>query len=117
MFDFKVGEEVKKLGWGIWAMRRYCEVYQVDIEEYFKRLSTNNIDFDDVVKFLRIALEYGSRGSKQFTEFDACELIDADGGLINGKGQVKAFFEWIIKSHTVDVKQDEEKKSLNEPSV
>jgi hypothetical protein len=53
-----------------------------------------------------------TKGTVKFTEFEVCEWIDEDGGIVNPNGQVKAFFQWIADSHLVNIsEQPEEKKS------
>jgi hypothetical protein len=117
MFDFKVGEKTVPLNWGTWSMKRFCEIKGITIVEYFDIIGSGNIQLTDVIAILQAAAEHGTKGSVKFTEFEVCEWIDADGGIVNPDGQIKGFFEWIAASHLVDVKQDEEKKSPNEVSV
>lgn len=117
MFDFKVGERLIPLNWGTWSMKRFCDIKGITIAQYFDVIGSGDIQLADVIVMLQAAADHGSKGTVKHTEFEVCEWIDADGGLLNPNGQIKAFFEAIAKSHMVDTTQEEEKKSLNEPNA
>lgn len=117
MFEFKRKDgSVSQLGWGTWAMKKYCELRGFTLEEYFIWLGQEGgIPVMDLPLILKVALDFGARGKKEFTEFDGAELIDEDGGLSAKDGQIKSFFKWLIDSHTVNTGEpQEEKKSLND---
>lgn len=112
MFQFKAGEQVIPLSWGTWSMKRFCEIKGITISEYFDIIGSGNIQISDVIIILQAAAEHGTKGTVKFTDFEVCEWIDSDGGIVNPNGQIKAFFEWIAQSHIVQSSQVAEKKSL-----
>lgn len=117
MFEFKRKDgSVSQLGWGTWAMKKYCDLRGFTIQQYFEWLGQDGgIPILDVPLIIKVALDFGSRGKKDYSEFDAAELIDEDGGVLNPNGQIKSFFQWIVESHTVNSSEtQEEKKSPNE---
>jgi hypothetical protein len=112
MFQFKAGEQTIPLIWGTWSMKRFCEIKGITISEYFDIIGSGNIQISDVIIILQAAAEHGTKGTAKFSDFEVCEWIDLDGGIVNPNGQIKAFFEWIAKSHLVNVSEVAEKKSL-----
>lgn len=117
MFEFKVGDKTIPLQWGTWSMKRFCEIKNITINDFFDIIGSGNIQLTDVIAMIQAAAEHGVKGAVKFTEFEVCEWIDADGGLLNPDGQIKGFFTFIAQSHLVDVKQDEEKKSPKEQNA
>lgn len=114
MFEFKRKDgSVSQLGWGTWAMKKYCELRNFTIQDYFVWLGTDGgIPAFDLPLIIKVALDFGSQGKKEHSEFEASELIDEDGGVFAGNGQIAAFFKWIVDGHTVNTsEQPEEKKS------
>lgn len=112
MFEFKLKDKTIPLKWGTWSMKRFCEIKGITIGQYFDIIGNGNIGLEDVIVILQAAAEMATKGTVKFTEFEVCEWIDADGGIINQDGQIKAFFQWIVDSHTVVTsEQPEEKKS------
>jgi len=134
MFEFKLKDKTVPLKWGTWSMKRFCEIKEIVLNEqdqklcqklnkpyveikftigqYFDLIGNGNIALEDVVIILQAAAEMATKGTAKFTEFEVCEWIDEDGGIVNPNGQVKAFFQWIADSHLVNIsEQPEEKKS------
>lgn len=115
MFEFKLKDKTIPLKWGTWSMKRFCEIKGITIGQYFDIIGGGNISLEDVIVILQAAAEMATKGTVKFTEFEVCEWIDEDGGIVNPNGQIKAFFQWIVDSHTVVTsEQPEEKKSPNE---
>lgn len=115
MFEFKLKDKTVPLKWGTWSMKRFCEIKGITIGQYFDIIGGGNISLEDVIVILQAAAEMATKGTVKFTEFEVCEWIDEDGGIVNPNGQIKAFFQWIVDSHTVNTSEpQEEKKSLNE---
>jgi hypothetical protein len=115
MFEFKLKDKTVPLKWGTWSMKRFCEIKGITIGQYFDIIGGGNISLEDVIVILQAAAEMATKGTVKFTEFEVCEWIDEDGGIVNPNGQIKAFFQWIIDSHTVNTSEpQEEKKSPNE---
>ena len=116
MFEFKLKDKTIPLKWGTWSMKRFCEIKGITIGQYFDIIGGGNISLEDVIVILQAAAEMATKGTVKFTEFEVCEWVDEDGGIINQDGQIKAFFQWIVDSHTVNVTPigDDEKKSPNE---
>lgn len=117
MFEFKLKDKTIPLKWGTWSMKRFCEIKNITINDFFDIIGSGNIQLTDVIAMIQAAAEHGVKGAVKFTEFEVCEWIDADGGLLNPYGQIKGFFTFIAQSHLVDVKQDEEKKSPKEQNA
>ena len=115
MFEFKLNDKTVPLNWGTWSMKRFCDIKGITIAQYFDIIGNGNIDLADVIVILQAAAEHGSKGTVKFTEFEVCEWIDQDGGIVNPEGQIKAFFEWIANSHIVNASNGE-KKSQAEPN-
>lgn len=114
MFEFKRKDgSVSQLGWGTWAMKKYCDLRKFTIQQYFDWLGQDGgIPILDIPLILKVALDFGAQGKKEHTEFEAALLIDEDGGVLAQGGQVAEFFKWIVNSHTVNAtEQAEEKKS------
>lgn len=112
MFEFKLKDKTIPLKWGTWSMKRFCEIKGITIGQYFDIIGSGNISLEDVIVILQAAAEMATKGTVKFTEFEVCEWIDEDGGIVNPNGQIKAFFQWIVDSHTVNTsEQPEEKKS------
>lgn len=112
MFDFKLKDKTVPLNWGTWSMKRFCELKGVTINQYFDIIGNGEIKIEDVILMLQAAAEMATKGTIKFTEFEVCEWIDEDGGIINPAGQIKQFFEWIAASHLVNATQtNNEKKS------
>lgn len=115
MFEFKLKDKTIPLKWGTWSMKRFCEIKGITIGQYFDIIGGGNISLEDVIVILQAAAEMATKGTVKFTEFEVCEWIDEDGGIVNPNGQIKAFFQWIVDSHTVNTSEpQEEKKSPNE---
>lgn len=115
MFEFKLKDKTIPLKWGTWSMKRFCEIKSITIGQYFDIIGGGNISLEDVIVILQAAAEMATKGTVKFTEFEVCEWIDEDGGIVNPNGQIKAFFQWIVDSHTVNTSEpQEEKKSPNE---
>ena len=115
MFEFKLKDKTIPLKWGTWSMKRFCEIKGITIGQYFDIIGGGNISLEDVIVILQAAAEMATKGTVKFTEFEVCEWIDEDGGIVNPNGQIKAFFQWIVDSHTVNSSDtQEEKKSPNE---
>ena len=115
MFEFKLKDKTVPLKWGTWSMKRFCEIKGITIGQYFDIIGGGNISLEDVIVILQAAAEMATKGTVKFTEFEVCEWIDEDGGIVNPNGQIKAFFQWIVDSHTVNTSEpQEEKKSPNE---
>ena len=115
MFEFKLKDKTIPLKWGTWSMKRFCEIKCITIGQYFDIIGGGNISLEDVLVILQAAAEMATKGTVKFTEFEVCEWIDEDGGIVNPNGQIKAFFQWIVDSHTVNTSEpQEEKKSPNE---
>lgn len=115
MFEFKLKDKTVPLKWGTWSMKRFCEIKGITIGQYFDIIGGGNIVLEDVIVILQAAAEMATKGTVKFTEFEVCEWIDEDGGIVNPNGQIKSFFQWIVDSHTVNTSEpQEEKKSLNE---
>lgn len=115
MFEFKLKDKTVPLKWGTWSMKRFCEIKGITIGQYFDIIANGNIALEDVIIILQSAAEMATKGTVKFTEFEVCEWIDEDGGIVNPNGQIKAFFQWIVDSHTVNTSEpQEEKKSPNE---
>ena len=115
MFEFKLKDKTVPLKWGTWSMKRFCEIKGITIGQYFDIIGGGNIGLEDVIVILQAAAEMATKGTVKFTEFEVCEWIDEDGGIVNPNGQIKAFFQWIVDSHTVNTSEpQEEKKSPNE---
>ena len=114
MFEFKLKDKTIPLKWGTWSMKRFCEIKGITIGQYFDIIGGGNISLEDVIVILQAAAEMATKGTVKFTEFEVCEWIDEDGGIVNPNGQIKAFFQWIVDSHTVNTSEpQEEKKSPN----
>lgn len=114
MFEFKRKDgSVSQLGWGTWAMKKYCDLKGFTIQQYFDWLTQEGgIPVLEIPLIIKVALDFGAQGKKEHSEFEASLLIDEDGGVLAGGGQVAAFFKWIVDSHTVNTsEQPEEKKS------
>ena len=101
MFEFKLKDKTIPLTWGTWSMKRFCEIKGITIGQYFDIIGGGNISLEDVIVILQAAAEMATKGTVKFTEFEVCEWIDEDGGIVNPNGQIKAFFQWIVDSHTV----------------
>lgn len=115
MFEFKLKDKTIPLKWGTWSMKRFCEIKGITIGQYFDIIGSGNISLEDVIVILQAAAEMATKGTVKFTEFEVCDWIDEDGGIVNPNGQIKAFFQWIVDSHTVNSSDtQEEKKSPNE---
>lgn len=115
MFEFKLKDKTIPLKWGTWSMKRFCEIKGITIGQYFDIIGGGNISLEDVIVILQAAAEMATKGTVKFTEFEVCEWVDEDGGIVNPNGQIKAFFQWIVDSHTVNTSEpQEEKKSPNE---
>lgn len=116
MFEFKLKDKTVPLKWGTWSMKRFCEIKGITIGQYFDLIGSGNIALEDVVIILQAAAEMATKGTVKFTEFEVCEWIDEDGGIVNPNGQVKQFFQWIADSQLVNLTPigDDEKKSPNE---
>lgn len=115
MFEFKLKDKTIPMKWGTWSMKRFCEIKGITIGQYFDIIGGGNISLEDVIVILQAAAEMAPKGTVKFTEFEVCEWIDEDGGIVNPNGQIKAFFQWIVDSHTVNTSEpQEEKKSPNE---
>lgn len=112
MFEFKVGEMTIPLNWGTWSMKRFCEIKGILITDYFDIIGSGNIQISDVIIMLQAAAEHGTKGTQKFTDFEVCEWIDSDGGIINPEGQIKKFFEWVAQSHLVQASELAEKKNM-----
>jgi hypothetical protein len=112
MFEFKLKDKTIPLKWGTWSMKRFCEIKGITIGQYFELISQGEIGIEDVVTMVQAAAEMATKGTVKFTDFEVCEWIDDDGGIVNPDGQIKAFFEWVAASHVVNAaEQLEEKKS------
>jgi hypothetical protein len=109
MFEFKLNDKTIPLNWGTWSMKRFCDIKGITIAQYFDIIGNGNIDLADVIVILQAAAEHGSKGTVKFSEFEVCEWIDQDGGIVNPEGQIKAFFEWIANSHIVNASNGEKK--------
>lgn len=111
MFVLKAGSKTIQLNWGTWAMKRFCELKGINIVDYFDIIGSGNIQLADVITIIQAAAEHASKGTVKYTEFEVCEWIDEDGGIVNPDGQIKKFFEWIAEQHIVKATTEEEKKS------
>lgn len=116
MFELKLNDKTIQLKWGTWAMYKYCEKYNIQLDQFFEILSNTKYNLSIVVDFFYIGYTSACMLNKseiKFDETDACEWIDEVGGLFATDGQIVDYFNYILKNTQVlisGVKKDEKKK-------
>jgi hypothetical protein len=115
MFELKLSDgKVIPLKWGYYAMKRFGKRASIGAMDYFSGVMTGDKLFEELDNILFCAAEFAaaSKGEKfTATEVEVSEWIDDVGGIVAG-GQIMAFFEYMIATHSVNLteKQGEEEK-------
>lgn len=112
MFELNLNNgQVIPLKWGYWAMRDFCKATNKTAQQYFEVLSDGQALIDHMAEILLSAAKYANQ-DRQYTFTDACEWIDATGGVIGNK-PINDFIAYLVGTHTVktDGVATEEKKS------
>jgi hypothetical protein len=117
MFELKLkNDNTVLLKWGTWAMREFCQTYNITLEKYFETLGEIQKDIDKIIKLFYIGYKSACISNKAeivFTEEDVCEWIDQIGSIYVSEGQVVDYFKYILNTINVnvsDVKDTEKKK-------
>ena len=100
MFELKTANKSVPLKWGTWAMKRFCDLKKLSLNEFFTYLSRGEFSISDTVLMLQSAAEYGYMKEKKpvdFDEVEICEWIDETGGLGEG-GQIYNFFSHVVNN-------------------
>jgi hypothetical protein len=117
MFELKLKNNTIHLKWGTWAMREFCQTYQVTLEKYFEMLGETQKDIDKIIKIFYIGYKSACISKKEeiiYSEEDICEWIDEIGSIYVSDGQVVEYFKYILSTINVnvtDVKDTEKKKA------
>lgn len=116
MFELKLNNNTIHLKWGTWAMREFCQTYNITLEKYFETLATSQKDLDMVIKLFYIGYKAACVSNKEdviYTENDVCEWIDEIGSIFKADSQLVNYFKYILGTINVnvnDVKDTEKKK-------
>jgi len=118
MYELKLKNNTIHLKWGTWAMREFCQTYNLTLEKYFEALADTQKDIDKIVKLFFIGYKAACLTNKEeviYNEIDVCEWIDEIGSIYVSEGQVVEYFKYILSTINVnvtDVKDTEKKKAL-----
>ena len=113
MFEIKLKDQTIPLKWGIWSIKRFTEISNKGLKEYFEILGNGEFPIEVIIWMLQAGAEYGyikSNKEVDFSEVDICEWIDECGG-INGD-QIRGFFEYMVStvvSNVTTVNEDKKK--------
>ena len=116
MFGLKLSDgKIIPLKWGYYAMKRFGKRAYIGAMDYFGNVMTGDKLFEELDNILFCAAEFAaaSNGEKfTATEVEVSGWIDDVGGIVAG-GQIMAFFEYMIATHSVNLteKQNDEKKN------
>jgi hypothetical protein len=117
MFQLKLKNNTIHLKWGTWAMREFCQTYDITLEKYFETLASTQKDVDKVVKIFFIGYKSACNSNKEevlYTENDVCDWIDEVGSVFQSEGPVVDYFKYILSTINVnvtDIKDTEKKKA------
>lgn len=118
MFELKLNNKTILLKWGTWAMREFCQTYNITLEKYFETLMDTQKDLDKVVKLFYIGYKSACIFNKEeivYAEIDVCEWLDEIGSIFVSEGQVVDYLKYIfttINVNVTDAKDSEKKKVL-----
>ena len=117
MFELKLKNNTISLKWGTWAMREFCQTYNLTLERYFEALAETQKDIDKIVKIFFIGYKAACIAKKEevvYSEIDVCEWIDEIGSIYVSEGQLVEYFKYILSTinvNVIDVKDTEKKKA------
>ena len=109
MFELKLKEKSISLKWGTWAMREFCLMKNITLEEYFATLSESKLDLDLIVKLIYAGYKNACRINNQDVindENDVCDWIDEMGGLFASDSQLVDYIKYIADSTTLNTKSN-----------
>lgn len=122
MFQLKTNNKTINLKWGTWAMREFCIVNKIGIDEYFKMLANTQTNLDLIVQLVYIGYKSACNSNKQeveYTETDVCDWIDEVGSIFATDGQLIEYLKYIVNNTVTTVQgvQKEEKKKPNKAKL
>lgn len=105
MFEMKLKSHSVNLKWGTWAMREFCLLKGIKLEDYFALLATSSTDLDLIVKLVFVGYKNACRFNKEevlHNEDDVCDWIDEAGGIFVSEGPVVEYIKYIAESTLLD---------------
>lgn len=122
MFELKLNNKSVQLKWGTWAMREFCTLKGVGLEQYFEILGKSQTDLDVIIKLVHAGYKSACITNKieeEFTESDVCDWIDEIGSIFNNEGQLLEYIKYIVSTTTnnAQIKASVEKKKSNKANV
>ena len=101
MFELKIGEEIKNLKWGTYAMKLWCDLTGKTVDDFFASLAslagttTQQGAFEMTVQMLQVGYKYANK--EDLSEETACEWIDQLGGImkVNSSGLVE-YINYVV---------------------
>ena len=118
MFQLKLKSHSINLKWGTWAMREFCLLKGISLDEYFSVLGSAKLDLDLIVKLIYAGYTNACRINKEevtFNEDDICDWIDEIGGMFVSEGQLVDYIKYIAESTILNAQAN--KKTDNKKKV
>jgi len=125
MFELKVKDKVIPLKWGTWAMYEFSkekgsinergEKVPLSMNDYFKLLSSPNVDLSNIISFISIGYKSACVSNKtqiEYTEAEVYDWLDEIGGILDSNGQVMEYMKYIVSETVVLLSKKQEVKEV-----
>ena len=109
MFQLKLKSHSINLKWGTWAMREFCQIKGIKLDEYFKLLAESSTDLDLIVNLVYCGYKNACRIEKTdcvYTPDDVCDWIDEVGGIFTTDSQLVDYIKYIAESTILDTQSN-----------